>query len=98
MKQQLFMDNALCHPIDSELSNIKLQFFPPNTTSKLQSLDHGRIRTFKTYYRKQVVKHIIACCATAQTPDDIKITPVDAIHWIDASWQRHFRTYNTKYF
>ena len=79
------MDNASCHPIDSELSNIKLQFFPPNTTAKLQPLDQGIIRTFKTYYRKQVVKHIIACCATTQTSDDIKMTPLDAIYWIDAS-------------
>ena len=43
------------NPIDSELSNIKLLFFPPNTISKLQPLDQGIIRTFKTYYRKQVV-------------------------------------------
>ena len=44
-------------------------------TSKLQPLDQGRIRTFKTYYRKQVEKYIIACSATAQMPDDIKIAP-----------------------
>ncbi|CAF4213616.1 unnamed protein product [Rotaria sordida] len=92
MKQQnrkiiLFMDNAPCHPTDIELSHVKLQFFPPNTTSKLQPLDQGIIRSFKTYYRKQVVKYVISRCATAQSPDDIKITPLDAIYWVDASWQ-----------
>ena len=29
------------------------------------------------------MKYIIACCATAQTPDDIKMTSLDAIHWTD---------------
>ncbi|CAF3815120.1 unnamed protein product [Rotaria sordida] len=33
------------------------------------------------------VKHIIACCAMTQTPDDIKITCLDAIYWIDAAWR-----------
>ncbi len=81
------MDNAPRHPTDIELSNIKLKLFPPNTTSKLQPLDQGIIRTFKTYYRKYVVKYIIAQCATAYSPEDIKITPLNAIQWIDDSWQ-----------
>ncbi|CAF3372879.1 unnamed protein product [Rotaria socialis] len=83
----LFLDNAPCHPVDIELSNIKLQYFPPNTTPKLQPLDQGIIHAFKTHYRKHLVKHIIARCTTAQTPDDIKITHLDAIYWIDAAWE-----------
>ncbi|CAF1258618.1 unnamed protein product [Rotaria sordida] len=83
----LFLDNAPCHPVDIELSNIKLQYFPPNTTSKLQPLDQGIIHAFKTHYRKHLVKHIIARCITAQTLDDIKITHLDAIYWIDAAWK-----------
>ncbi|CAF1023635.1 unnamed protein product [Rotaria sordida] len=83
----LFLDNAPCHPVDVELSNIKLQYFPPNTTSKLQLLDQGIIHAFKTHYRKHLVKHIIARCATAQTPNDIKITSLDAIYCIDAAWK-----------
>ena len=34
----LSLDNATCHPC-TELSNVKLVFFPPNTTSHLQPLD-----------------------------------------------------------
>jgi hypothetical protein len=83
----LFLDNAPCHPVDVDLSNIKLQYFPPNTTSKLQPLDQGVIHVFKTHYRKHLVKYIIARCTTAQTVDDIKITPLDAIYWIDAGWK-----------
>jgi len=37
----LFLDNFLGHSVNSELSNIKLVFFPPNTTSHLQPLDAG---------------------------------------------------------
>ncbi|CAF1116814.1 unnamed protein product [Rotaria magnacalcarata] len=75
----LFLDNAPCHPVDIELSNIKLQYFPPNTTSKLQPLDQGIIHVFKIHYRKYLVKHIIARSATAQTSNDIKVTALDVI-------------------
>ncbi|CAF4522183.1 unnamed protein product, partial [Didymodactylos carnosus] len=83
----LFIDNAPCHPVDIKLSNIKLQYFPPNTTSKLQPLHQDVIHTFKTHYRKYLVKYIIARCTIAQTSNDIKITPLDAIYWIDAAWK-----------
>lgn len=48
MRQQnrkilVFLDNAACHP-DMELQNIKMIFFPPNTTSKLQPMDQGIIQ------------------------------------------------------
>ena len=53
----------------------------------MQPLDQGIIRTFKTYYRKHVIRCLIARCATIQSPNDIKITPLDAIYWIDAAWK-----------
>lgn len=45
----LFADNAACHklPEDCKLSNVKLVFLPANTTSLIQPLDQGIIRTFK---------------------------------------------------
>ncbi len=42
----LFVDNCSAHP-DLTLSNIKLVFFPPNTTSKLQPCDSGIIQNVK---------------------------------------------------
>jgi len=74
------MGNAPYYPIDIVFSNIRLHYFRPDTTSKLQPLDQGIIRAFKEHYRKYLVKHIIACSGTAQTPDDIKITYIDAIY------------------
>ena len=47
----LVLDNATCHPADIVLSNIKLVFLPPNTTSHTQPMDKGIIANFKRHYR-----------------------------------------------
>jgi hypothetical protein len=83
----LFLDNAPVHPPDIQLDNIKLKFFPPNTTAKIQPMDQGIIRAFKAYYRRYLVKHIIASASTATTADDINVTALDAVHWIDSAWE-----------
>ena len=54
----LFIDNCPAHPT-LHLSNIRLVFFPPNCTSRLQPLDQGIIATFKQYYRKMVLQKLI---------------------------------------
>jgi hypothetical protein len=45
----LFLDNAPVHPDGVRFSNIKLEFFPPNTTAGTQPLDAGIIKNFKLY-------------------------------------------------
>jgi len=82
----LFLDNAPVHPPDVDLQNIKLKFFPANTTALIQPLDQGIIRTFKAYYRRFLVKHVIASSTVAMTADDIKVTALDAVHCIDSAW------------
>ncbi|CAF3934434.1 unnamed protein product, partial [Adineta steineri] len=83
----LFIDHAPCHNSDAQYSNITIKFFPPNTTSRLQPLDQGIIKNFKCYYRQQLVKHVISRCAVANSPDDIIITALDAIHWTKSAWE-----------
>ena len=83
----LFLGNAPCHVINYDLLNIKLVFVPLNTTSKCQPLDQSVIHLFKCYYRQKLVKYIIAQCTLAQTADQISITVLDAIKWIDLSWK-----------
>jgi hypothetical protein len=83
----LFLDNAPVHPPDVKLQNVILKFFPANSTAQIQPLDQGIIRTFKAYYRRYLVKHIIANANAAQTADDVNITALDAICWIDQSWR-----------
>ena len=49
----LLIDNAGGHNVNSDLnlSNIKIVYLPPNTTSKLQPLDAGIITIFKCNYK-----------------------------------------------
>ncbi|CAF4543278.1 unnamed protein product, partial [Rotaria sp. Silwood2] len=42
--------------------------------------------TFKAYYRRYLVKHIIANATIATAADDINVTALDAVHWIDSAW------------
>ena len=67
----LFLDNATCHNLllGTNLSNIKLSFMQPNTTSLIQPLDQGIIRSFKAYYRRELVRmQIAAIDATPPVP------------------------------
>ncbi|CAF3999186.1 unnamed protein product [Rotaria sordida] len=82
----MFLDNAPVHPQDIQLENIKLKFFPANTTAIIQPMDQGIIRAFKAYYRRYLVKHIIANATVATTADDINVTALDAVYWIDSAW------------
>ena len=83
----LFLDNAPVHSPDVKLQNVTLKFFPANSTAQIQPLDQGIIRTFKAYYRRNLVKHIIVNANAAYTADDVNVTALDAICWIDQSWR-----------
>ncbi len=56
----LLMDNASCHKIEGgvELQNIKLAFFYPNVTSRLQLLDQRIIANYKAYYKGHLAKYL----------------------------------------
>ena len=83
----LFIDNSETHS-DLELSNIKIKFLPANTTSIIQPLDQGIIKNFKANYRKHLVRHLIAKLSSeAQfSSESIDISVLDAIYWIERSW------------
>jgi len=55
----LFIDNCRAHSNLPTLKNILVKFLPPNSTSKLQPLDQGIIRSFKACYRMQVVRKLV---------------------------------------
>lgn len=87
----LFLDNATSHP-DIPLSNVKLVFLPPKTTSHLQPMDQGIIQSFKIKYRKLLVQHLLSGIDTNMNILNVNaenlpgITVLDAIIWIKTGW------------
>jgi hypothetical protein len=89
----LLVDNCSAHP-KLDLSNIRLEFLPPNTTSIIQPLDQGVIRNLKLHYRSELVKltlnHLesgdILPSASA-TSVSSKVTILEAIQLVAKSWK-----------
>eukprot|EP00477_Mikrocytos_mackini_P001655 GAHX01001787.1.p1 GENE.GAHX01001787.1~~GAHX01001787.1.p1 ORF type:complete len:395 (-),score=39.05 GAHX01001787.1:29-1213(-) len=55
----MFLDNAPVHSVDLQLSNIRFQFFPKNTTPKLQPLDRDIIYILKRKYKDFLITKYI---------------------------------------
>ncbi|GFU92452.1 tigger transposable element-derived protein 6 [Trichonephila clavipes] len=81
----LFLDNCTVRNNAPPLSNVKLQFFPPNSTSKLQPLDQSIIHNFKTFYRREVVKSVLDNLENQQNVTTISI--LTALIMIDKAWR-----------
>ena len=88
-KVLLFLDNAPSHPKIS-LQNVKIVFFPANTTSLSQPMDQGIIQTLKLKYRKRQLQYILT---QMEKNDKVgsqvlqQISILDAIYWINGSWK-----------
>ncbi len=87
----LLMDNAGCHSQElvSKFSNIKIIFFPPNTTSCLQPLDLGIIQTFKAYYRKHFLTFVLSKIDSCDRATDVikSVNVLVALRWVALAWQ-----------
>lgn len=81
----IFIDNCSAHGDIPKLSNIKVKYLPPNTTSKLQPLDQGIIQSFKINYRKEVVQQFLRDIEL-QTPTNINV--LDAMWMITKAWNK----------
>jgi hypothetical protein len=59
----LLMDNLKAYIKEIRLllpsENIRIEWFPVNSTSLYQSLDQGIIRTTKHYYKKQWMRYMV---------------------------------------
>ena len=55
----LLVDNCSAHPIIDNLIPIELIFLPPNTISKLHSMDNCVIKSLKAHYRTLSVQKLI---------------------------------------
>ena len=84
-KIALLIDNCPAHPSTSDLTNVQLVFLPPNTTSVLQPMDQGVIRSLKAHYRGRVVRWL--CRALDKTTTLPKIYIVQAMKILVSSWE-----------
>lgn len=79
----MFIDNCTAHGDLPKLKNIKMEFLPPNTTSKLQPLDQGIIKNFKVLYRKEVVRQFLR---DIEDKNPTKINVLDAMWMASKAW------------
>ena len=80
----LIVDNCPAHPTIEGLSNLKLIFLPPNTTSVTQPMEQGVIRCLKAHYRKRLVK-LILCNLDSNKPLP-KISLITALQLLVSAW------------
>ena len=83
-KITMIVDNCPAHPHVEGLQAVELIFLPPNTTSKLQPMDQGVIRSLKAKYRSAVVKLYINRIESGQELPKISI--LDAMKFL--AWNR----------
>ena len=79
----MILDNCPAHPIIEGLTNTKLAFLPPNTTSKLQPMDQGIIQALKAWYRKKLLAKLIL---SLDSGEEFSVNMLDALHFISAAW------------
>lgn len=87
----LLVDNCPAHPKDLDfLTNIKVEFLPPNTTSHTQPLDMGIIKVLKHRYRQKLVRRLLNLVSREEplTPKDFKVNLFQAMHYVAVSSPR----------
>ena len=87
---------------ESVLKNISIKYLPPNTTSKVQPIDQGIIRSYKLKYKSYFLRYLIAKIEShleidvnlerldqlqQQLKDVIKhISLKETINWTTSAW------------
>ena len=95
-KRKIIMlaDNCAAHAADVQLTNVKLAFLPPNTTSLIQPMDQGIIANFKKQYRSLVLQCLVNDMDTGMLSGDRaaevarKLTVLDSLHMQREAWNK----------
>ena len=82
-KIALVVDNCTPHPVIHGLTNVRLVFLPPNTTSKTQPMDAGVIRCLKAYYRKNLAGMRLLAF---EGKKELKVDVLEAMKLLDLAW------------
>lgn len=82
----LLLDNAPSHvTTDLQLESIKVEFLPPNCTSKVQPMDAGIIAAFKRHYCWYHYQHALDRDEEGEQ-NIYKVDQLTAMHWCHAAW------------
>ncbi|UYV73765.1 TIGD4 [Cordylochernes scorpioides] len=82
----LLLDNCGAHPPDMQgLTNTRIAFLPPNTTSMLQPCDQAIIRNFKMIYRTRLMRKYLTAydAGTALTINLKQAVDIISVAWND---------------
>ena len=80
----LFVDNCPAHPSIDNLVSTELIFLPPNTTSKLQPMDQGVIRSLRAHYTTMSFKKLIEAIEKKKPFPEFSI--LDAMQMLHVTW------------
>ena len=86
-KVLLLVDNFSGHQVPnvgSRLRVTRLEFLPPNTTSRFQPMDAGIIASFKAQYRKLLIQYQIDCISTGKS---FEIDVYQAVTMLEKAWR-----------
>jgi len=79
-KLLLFIDNCPANPKKVKLQNVRVEFSPPNATSKVQPLDQDVIEVVKQYNRRCSILRLVA--QIHKPEENFSVTLLDAIHFL----------------
>ena len=83
-KMVLLVDNCPAHPSIDNFVSTELIFLLPNTTSKLQPMDQGVIRSLKAHYKTMSIKKLIEAIEKKKPLPEFSI--LDAMQMLDPAW------------
>lgn len=88
----MFCDNCGAHTDNVRLTNVKLVFLPPNTTSLIQPMDQGIIANFKKNYRSMILRHLVALIDGGiegrAAELSRRVSLLEALHMLRQAWNK----------
>ncbi|XP_053885320.1 major centromere autoantigen B [Malaclemys terrapin pileata] len=87
----LFLANCSVHPQGVVLTNIQLEFLPPNATSSMQPMAQGVIENMKGHYRSKIASRINVALHVDPSADVQTVLKtvnlLDCVHLVAEAWQ-----------
>ena len=85
----LLLDNCLSHKLEGlNLQHVEICFLPPNTTSKIQSMDARIIMSFKNNYRHHQIQWILEQIETSKSVQILKMDILKGIQYSIQAWNK----------